>query len=253
MRDDGAVAGARGPTEASSRVGRDVIRLDGVGFAAGPTRILSNVTLMLPDGPPTALIGPNGSGKTTLLRVMMGLLAPSEGRVEIGEDVAGDTTRMAIMFQKPAMLRRSAAGNVAVALQAAGLEASRARILALLERVGLAPLAERPARLLSGGEQQRLALARALARKPRILFLDEPTASLDPAQSKIVEDIIADIARSGVKIVMATHHLGQTKRLCGDVVLLVQGRVAEHAPTAQLFSSPATREARRFLAGELLL
>jgi tungstate transport system ATP-binding protein len=151
------------------------------------------------------------------------------------------------------MLRRSVGANVAVALKAVGLDADRPRVLALLDRVGLAALVDRSARRLSGGEQQRLALARALARSPRILFLDEPTASLDPAQTKIVEEIIGEIAASGVKIVMATHNLGQTKRTAGDVVVMVKGRAVEHARTDQLFKSPSSEEARRFLAGELVL
>jgi tungstate transport system ATP-binding protein len=114
-------------------------------------------------------------------------------------------------------------------------------------------LGARPARHLSGGEQQRLALARALARDPEVLFLDEPTASLDPAATKAVEDIVRDVAERGVKIVMATHDLGQARRLAGDVVLLVGGRIREHAPAQQFFSSPATPEAAAFVRGDLVI
>ena len=119
--------------------------------------------------------------------------------------------------------------------------------------MGLAGFEHRPARRLSGGEQQRLALARALARDPEVLFLDEPTASLDPAGTKGVEDIIVRIANAGVKIVMATHDLGQARRLGGDVVFLVAGRIIEQAPSPDFFVSPATDEARRFLAGDLVI
>jgi tungstate transport system ATP-binding protein len=123
----------------------------------------------------------------------------------------------------------------------------------LLTLVGLDELGARPARRLSGGEQQRLAIARALARQPALLLLDEATSSLDPAQTKIVEDLIRTISASGVKIVFSTHDLGQARRLAGDVVLLVKGRVAEHAPAAVFFSQPASEAARRFLAGDLVL
>src|SRR5262245_2796409 len=121
------------------------------------------------------------------------------------------------------------------------------------DRVGLAALADRPARRLSGGEQQRLALARALARDPAVLFLDEPTASLDPAATKAVEDIIAAAASGGVKIVMATHDLGQARRLAGDVIFLVAGLLVDRALAAQFFTSPRTRQARCFLAGDLVI
>jgi tungstate transport system ATP-binding protein len=160
-----------------------------------------------------------------------------------------------MVFQRPVMLRRSVAENVAYALDSRGTSrGDRAEsVSVLLRRVGLAPLADRPARRLSGGEQQRLALARALARDPEILFLDEPTASLDPASTKAVEDIVRVTAGSGVKIVMATHDLGQARRLAGDVVFLVRGRVCEHAPAQRFFSDPAAPEARAFLRGDLVI
>ena len=138
-----------------------------------------------------------------------------------------------MVFQRPVMLRRSAAANVAYALN----RNDPARVSELLKQVGLAHLADRPARRLSGGEQQRLALARALARDPEILFLDEPTASLDPAATKAVEDIVSKVAASGVKIVMATHELGQARRLAGEIVLLARGRLVERAE-AQAFFNP---------------
>ena len=151
------------------------------------------------------------------------------------------------------MLRRTVAENVAFALRAAKQDAGRDAIGQLLDQVGLSALADRPARRLSGGEQQRLGIARALARQPRLLLLDEATASLDPAQTKIIEELIGSIARSGVKIVFATHDLGQARRLAGDVVFLVNGRVAEHVPTELFFTQPVSEAARRFLAGDLVL
>jgi tungstate transport system ATP-binding protein len=153
------------------------------------------------------------------------------------------------------MLRRSAAGNLRYALKAAGMPraARAARVGELLALVGLGGLGERPARKLSGGEQQRLALARALAKEPQVLFLDEPTASLDPAASKAVEDVIHAATVRGIKVVMVTHDLGSARRLAGDIVLLHRGHIVETADATTFFANPATREARSFVAGELLI
>jgi tungstate transport system ATP-binding protein len=217
--------------------------------------LLDRISLTLAPGQPTVLIGPNGAGKTTLLRLAMGLIAPSFGCVTWAgrEDVPPE--RRAIMFQRPAMLRRSALGNLRYALRAAGVPRSErgARASELLQRVGLAGLGERPARRLSGGEQQRLALARALARDPDVLFLDEPTASLDPAATKAMEDLVREIAARGVKVVMSTHDIGQARRVAGEVVLLHRGRLIECASADAFFNSPRTAEAHRFVAGELLV
>jgi tungstate transport system ATP-binding protein len=222
---------------------------------AGTVTILDDISLAIAPGAPTLLVGPNGSGKSTLIRLGMGLIAASEGRVTWGGRADAGGKRRAMVFQRPVMLRRTAAENVAYALASRGTPRGEqpTRITALLERVGLARLAPRPARRLSGGEQQRLALARALARDPEVLFLDEPTASLDPASTKAVEDIVRATAASGVKIVMATHDLGQARRLAGDIVFLVRGRVAEHVPAAKFFASPATPEAQAFVRGDLVI
>jgi tungstate transport system ATP-binding protein len=228
------------------------IAFDAVAFAAGETSVLRDVTLTFEAGPPTVLIGPNGSGKTTLIKLATGLLIPTAGSVLYAQP--GRTARrQAIVFQKPVMLRRSAGSNVAYALKAAGRASDSATVMKLLDRVGLGPLADRPARRLSGGEQQRLALARALARDPEVLFLDEPTASLDPAATKAVEDIVRAAAAGGVKIVMSTHDLGQARRLAGDIVFLAKGRLIEHAPAERFFAAPSTPEARSFVAGELVI
>lgn len=229
------------------------IKFEAVSYRAGATAVLDSVSLTLEVGSPTVLIGPNGSGKTTLLRLAMGLLEPSLGRITWGGRGAGPPTRRAFVFQKPIMLRRSTAANVAFALHAAGKPAGRAAVDTLLDAVGLREWASRSARRMSGGEQQRLALARALARNPEVLFLDEPTASLDPAGIKAVEEIIARIAGAGVKVIMATHDLGQARRLASDIVFLVRGRIAEHAPVATFFASPATPQAAAFIRGDLVV
>jgi tungstate transport system ATP-binding protein len=215
---------------------------------AGHVEIVSDLTLDIGAGAPTVLLGPNGSGKSTLIRLAMGLVAPSSGRIIWGgRNAPGE--RLAMVFQRPVMLRRSGAANVAYAMAARDDQ----RVGELLARVGLAHLADRPARRLSGGEQQRLALARALAREPEILFLDEPTASLDPAATKAVEDIVQVVAASGVKIVMATHELGQARRLAGDIIFLARGRLVERAEAASFFSAPQTPEAAAFLRGDLVI
>jgi tungstate transport system ATP-binding protein len=224
------------------------LAFENASLRAGEVAIVSDLTLDLGVGAPTVLLGPNGSGKSTLLRLAMGLVAPTSGRIRWG----GRTTpgeRLGMVFQRPVMLRRTAAANVAYALG----RRDDARVAELLDRVGLSPLAGRPARRLSGGEQQRLALARALARDPEILFLDEPTASLDPAATKAVEDIVSAVARSGVKIVMATHDIGQARRLAGDIVFLARGRLVERADAASFFNAPQTPEAAAFLRGDLVI
>ena len=224
------------------------LAFEDVSLRARGVAIVSNLTLDIVSGAPTVLLGPNGSGKSTLLRLAMNLARPTSGRVTWGRRNEPDE-RLAMVFQRPVMLRRSAAANVAYA----ATQRDPARVRELLSQVGLAHLADRPARRLSGGEQQRLALARALARDPEILFLDEPTASLDPAATKAVEDIVAAVAASGVKIVMATHELGQARRLAGDIIFLARGRLVERAGAAQFFNAPQTPEAAAFLRGDLVI
>ena len=231
------------------------IVLQEVRYAVRDLTILDRVSLTFAPGPPTVLIGPNGSGKTTLLRVAMGLIEPASGRVTWGGRVQVPPMRRAIVFQRPAMLRRSAAANIQYALASAGIARPQwaARIEELLALVGLAGYGDRPARRLSGGEQQRLALARGLARDPQVLFLDEPTASLDPAATKAVEDVVRAVVARGIKVVLSTHDLGVARRLAGAVVLLHRGRVIESGPAAAFFAGPKTQQARHFVAGELLL
>jgi tungstate transport system ATP-binding protein len=231
------------------------IRFEDVTVSAGAVTVLDRVSLAIQPGAPTVLIGPNGSGKTTLLRLAMGLLPPSRGRITWDGMAVVPPIRRAIVFQRPVMLRRSAAGNIRYALAAAHIPGERhdPRTAELLTLVGLSDVASRPARRLSGGEQQRLALARALARDPTVLFLDEPTASLDPASTKAVEDIVRAVAARGIKVVMATHDLGEARRLAGDVVFLHRGRVLETGDAREFFRAPQTGEAKTFIAGDLLL
>ena len=217
------------------------------------TRLVGDVDLTLERGTFTAVLGAKGSGKSRLLRLLHGLVAPARGTVAWGSHQARPRGQ-AMVFQKAVLLRRSAAANIRYALRLAGIRGAEAqsRISNALADVGLHALGDRPARVLSGGEQQRLALARAWALHPEVLFLDEPTASLDPKATRAVEDIVRDIHARGTTIVMSTHNLAQAKRLASDVVFLSEGRQVEHSPAVQFFVSPRTPEAAAFLEGERL-
>jgi tungstate transport system ATP-binding protein len=226
------------------------LRLQRLTYAARGRTIIDGVSLELEAGQSTIILGANGAGKSVLMRLMHGLLAPTSGRVAWSGDAA--RRRHAMVFQRPVMLRRSAYANVAYALEVAGVPALDRPRLAnqALEEVGLRQAAHRPARVLSGGEQQRLALARAWALHPEVLFLDEPTASLDPTATREIEAVIRAFDAAGTKVVMATHNLGQARRLGDEVLYLHQGRVVERAPVERFFAQPATAEAAAFIKGE---
>jgi tungstate transport system ATP-binding protein len=223
------------------------LRLENVVYAAAGQAIIDGVSLEIGAGPSTIILGANGAGKSVLMRLMHGLLAPSSGRIVWNSPDA--RRRQAMVFQRPIMLRRSAHANVVYALKLAGQQADAA--MEALKEVGLEHVAHRPARVLSGGEQQRLALARAWALHPEVLFLDEPTANLDPSATREIETIIKAFDAAGTKIVMATHNLGQARRLADEVIYLHRGRVMERAPVEKFFAQPATAEAAAFIKGEL--
>ena len=225
------------------------IRAEAVSYAAGGAAILQGVSLAIAPGAPMLILGPNGAGKSVLLRLLHGLLVPEAGRITPAAPIRG-----AMVFQRPVLLRRSVLANLRYPMALAGVPAAERarRAEAALAEVGLSALAGRPARRLSGGEQQRLALARAAALEPEVLFLDEPCASLDPAATRAVEEIIGRIAARGTKIVMTTHDLGQARRLAGEVVFLHRGRVVECTAAARFFAGPASAEGAAFLQGELL-
>ena len=233
------------------------LQLRDVGYSVNRQRLIGGVNLRFEMGPPTLVLGPNGAGKSLLLRLCHGLIEPTVGEVQWQGPAAQTPQNLrfeqAMVFQKPVLLRRSVLANVEFPLKLRGLDAAsrRTKALTVLERVGLAALAERPARVLSGGEQQRLALARAWALEPQILFLDEPSAALDPGATRQVEGIIGNIAASGTKIVMTTHDLGQARRLAGDIVFLHRGSVAERTPATEFFNQPQSDAARAFLQGDL--
>ncbi len=221
------------------------LRLEAVSFL----HVIAPVTLEIDAGPSTILLGANGAGKSVLMRLMHGLLQPSSGAIRWNR--SGSKHRQAMVFQRPVMLRRSALDNVRYALQVAGVADARPAAMEALKEVGLAHLAHRPARILSGGEQQRLALARAWALHPEVLFLDEPTANLDPSATREIEAIIRAFDAAGTKIIMSTHNLGQARRLGDEVIYLHQGRLIERAAVERFFKQPASQEAAAFIKGEL--
>jgi tungstate transport system ATP-binding protein len=230
------------------------LELRDVSFAAGGRPIIERLSLAIEAGPSTIILGANGAGKSVLMRLMHGLVAPSSGSVRWSEpDSASLRRRQAMVFQRPVMLRRSALANITYALELARVPRAEREKLAFeaLESVGLPQMAHRPARVLSGGEQQRLALARAWALHPEVLFLDEPTASLDPSAAREIEVVIKAFDAAGTKIVMATHNLGQARRLGDEVIYLHQGRVLERAAIDAFFRQPASPEAAAFIKGEL--
>ena len=230
------------------------LALEDLSFVAGGRTIIEPLSLAIEAGPSTIILGANGAGKSVLMRLMHGLIAPSSGTIRWSDpDPQWLRRKQAMVFQRPVMLRRSALANITYALELARVPRAEREALAFeaLESVGLPHLAHRPARVLSGGEQQRLALARAWALHPEVLFLDEPTASLDPGATREIETVIKAFDAAGTKIIMATHNLGQTRRVGDEVLFLHEGRLAERAPVADFFARPATTEAADFIKGEI--
>jgi tungstate transport system ATP-binding protein len=227
------------------------VQLQGVDLRYGTVRALDDVDLRIAVGERVAIIGANGSGKSTLLRVLHGLLRPTEGRVQ-----REGSMRQAMVFQRPFALRMTALSNVALALwlRGTGWRDAKEQALLALRKVGLGSIALRNARTLSGGQLQRLALARAWSLQPHVLLLDEPTASLDPHAKREVEALMADFAESGTTLVFASHNLGQVKRLATRVLYMEQGRVLADLPVHAFFHGPlgeTSREAEMFVKGEL--
>lgn len=222
-------------------------------YRIGDRRLVDEIDLVLDSPGCTVVMGPNGAGKSILLRLLHGLLRPSAGTVRWdGRPLSPAlTAQQALVFQTPVLLRRTALQNLDFVLRVRGRD--RRRAIDLLARVGLAERADAPARRLSGGEQQRLALARALAIEPRTLFLDEPTASLDPASVQLIEQLTGELTAAGTKTFFVTHDTAQARRLADDVLFLHRGRLVEQASAGRFFTTPGSTPARDYLAGRLVL
>ncbi len=229
-----------------------------LGYAIGATHLINGIDLTLHDGGITVLMGPNGAGKSVLLRLLHGLLPPTTGTVLWrGKPASVDTRRrQSMVFQRPVLLRRSVKANIEFVMKLSGKRhsnASKRSAETWLADVGLADKAHQSALQLSGGEQQRLAMARALASKPDVVLMDEPTASLDPASVLTIERITQTASKNGVKIIWVTHDLGQAHRIADDVIFINHGCITEHSPAAQFFAKPASGEAQDYVAGRLVL
>ena len=215
--------------------------------------LLKDIDLHISSSGITTILGDNGAGKSLLVRVLHGLMEATRGRILWGGLEAGikQRQRQSLVFQRPVLLRRTVAENVQFVMNNHSRKGSRS-CNEILDLAGLSHKANQSAKLLSGGEQQRLALARALATDPQVLLLDEPTASLDPAATQKIENWLQQISNSGVKIILVTHNIGQARRLSQDVVFMSQGSVKEYSVATEFFDNPASESARLFLEGVLV-
>lgn len=236
----------RSPMPASELV------LSKVCFATDEKTIIDNASISIIQNGITVLLGYNGAGKSVLLKLMHGILQPDSGKIGWNEQPLGQTdrSRHAMVFQKPTLLRRSVAANVDYVLKIRNRYSIKSR-RELLAKVGLSAFEKQPARLLSGGEQQRLALAQALACNPTVLYLDEATASLDPASTAIFEQIVQQQAEAGTKIIMVTHDIAQAKRLAQYIAFVDQGQIVEHSSATEFFEQPQSAVAQDYLVGKL--
>lgn len=216
--------------------------------------LVGPVTFEISDQNFTTIIGPNGSGKTTLLKMMHGLERPRQGTVVWNCDVETARLHQAYVFQTPILLRRSVIENMVYPLRLKGLSHQEAinEGKEWLEQINLESNADLSAKLLSGGEKQKLAIARALAPKPEVVFLDEPTTNLDGTSTREIETLLKQAVQTGTKIVMTTHDMGQAKRLSNEILFMYRGKIHEASSTSHFFNTPKTREAKAFLEGDIL-
>jgi tungstate transport system ATP-binding protein len=231
------------------------LELRGVSFEANGMRYIKDIDFTLNANSNTIILGPNGAGKSLFLRLCHGLVAPTEGFINWRGAIAQRREKyQAMVFQKPVMLKRSVIENLHFGLKCRGVSKIRREPIVnrIIEKTGLSRLSKIPARSLSTGEQQRLAIGRAWTLTPEVLFLDEPTANLDPAATHIVEEIINSIKESGTTIVMSTHDLGQARRLADNILFLYRGRILENTSVEKFFTSPKNDLAQAFIKGELL-
>lgn len=231
------------------------LEVAGLSYMVAGKVLLDKLDFRLEEGCRTVILGPNGAGKSLLLRLCHGLLQPGSGSVSwAGRSPSGTGRELAMVFQRTVLLRRSVSDNIAHTLGIMGVPGKQraTRINAALKEAGLSELADHPARTLSGGEQQRLSIARARVLRPRVLLLDEPTSNLDPGATAAVEAMIRAADEDGTRIIMTTHDILQARRLAEEVLFLHKGRLLEHTVASRFFDQPDTDEARRFLRGELL-
>lgn len=231
------------------------IRLQGAVVAKRGKVLLGPVSTEIETGGATVIIGPNGAGKTTMLRLIHGLERATKGTVSFAISQTGDIHRkQCFVFQKPIMLRRSALENVAYPLLLRGVRRSEAlaSARAMISRIGLDNITDTRASFLSGGEAQKLAIARALVTAPELLILDEPTASLDSSAMRDIETLIKEALANGIEIIMTTHDMGQARRLASRIIFLHRGRLLEKTEASSFWKKPSSEEAQRFINGEIV-
>jgi len=215
--------------------------------------LVNDLSLDLKQGGLTVIVGPNGAGKSLFMRLLHGLVPATTGTIEWGSTQNSNSARInqAMVFQRPILLRRSVQANIEFVLKSRS-KYSKEIVIEVLHTVGLENKLSTAAHLLSGGEQQRLALARALSLKPKVLFLDEPTANIDPASTMKIENVLRKTDMQGTKIILVTHDMPQAKRLADDVIFMHRGKIVEHTPANTFFKNPYSDIGRRFIAGELI-
>ena len=257
MREPAPESTATGSATHGRAPSAPLLQARGLSFDAGGRRLVDRVDAEFRPGRRTVIMGANGTGKSLLLRLLHGLIRPTGGEILWQGrplDRAGRRAQ-AMVFQRPVMLRRSVLANLRFALAVRGVGGAEraAREAETIDRARLSDLANRPARVLSGGEQQRLAVARALACAPRVLFLDEPTASLDPASTHAIEQQIREAHDGGVTVILVTHDIGQARRLGDDLIFLHAGRIVEAGPVREVLDTPRSEAARAWVEGRLYL
>jgi len=228
------------------------IHIENLRLNKGDRAVLAGINLTINEPGITVIMGPNGAGKSLMLRSLHGLITADEGRITLGSSsVAASRDKQAMVFQQPVLLRRTVIQNLAFAAPEVAKTAPQ-RLVQALESVNLADRADQPARMLSGGEQQRLALARALLSQPSLLILDEATASLDPASVLMIESLVKEQSALGTKVILVSHDQGQARRLADEVVFISRGELAEQSPAVSFFTTPKTRVAKAYLEGKIL-
>jgi|TARA_B110000438_G_scaffold234021_1_gene230279 tungstate transport system ATP-binding protein len=230
------------------------IKIKDLSISINDRFILNNINCLINNKSITAILGPNGAGKSLLLQTINGLIPISNGEITFNLRQLDENIRkqQAMVFQSPTLLRRTVLGNMEF-VNSIYKNTNMLGVKNILKKVGLEAYNDKPARLLSGGEKQRLSLARALLIQPKLLLLDEPTANLDPYSLKLIEDLILEENSKGTTIILITHDMSQAKRLASDIIFINKGRVLEQTNSNIFFKEPKTIESKKYLAGEILL
>ena len=230
------------------------IKIKDLSISLNDRFILRNINCQINDKSITAILGPNGAGKSLLLQTINGLIPVLKGKITYNLNQLDNDIRkqQAMVFQSPTLLRRTVLGNMEF-VNSINKNSNIIDLKYILKKVGLEAYNDKPARLLSGGEKQRLSLARALLIQPKLLLLDEPTANLDPYSLKLIEDLILEENSKGTTIILTTHDMSQAKRLASDIIFINKGEILEQTQAKIFFKEPQTIEAKKYLAGEILL